>query len=61
MIEAEELRKTNTAPIQRFREGDEVSGGLLVLEAVFNRVPWMWSYKVSDRDGCVMEMMEWSL
>ena len=61
MIEAENLRKTSTVPIQKYREGDEING-LVVLGAVFNRVSWMWSYMVSQRGGRRMtELMEWSL
>jgi hypothetical protein len=43
---ADELRKSRTMPIQKYAEGEEING-LLILQAIFNRVPWMFSYKVS--------------
>ena len=58
--QADELKKSHTMPIQKYEEGDEVDG-LLILQAIFNRIPWMWSYKVSTEDGSIKEVMEWSL
>jgi len=67
---AENTRKEKLAPIAKYREGQEVwssHGQVTILQAIFNRVPWMHSYKVALDDqrgtqsGSVIEVMEWAL
>ena len=57
---AQANKSTNLMPLQSYHEGEEVRG-LVILQAIFNRVPWMWSYKVADEEGRISEKMEWSL
>jgi len=68
--QAQELKQSRLAPIAKYREGQEVwssHGQVTVLEAIFNRAPWMYSYKVALDDqhgtqsGSAIEVMEWSL
>jgi hypothetical protein len=68
--QALELKQSRLAPIAKYRDGQEVSsshGQGTILEAIFNMVPWMYSYKVALDDqygtqsGSVIEVMEWGL
>jgi len=33
----------------------------MILEAKFNRIPWMHSYTVSTEEGNILEVMKWAV
>ena len=59
-IQAETNRAVPTVSEALYKPGQEVRN-LLILEVIFNRIPWMWSYKVSTVDGQIKEVMEWAI
>lgn len=71
-MQGRKLKANGTAPVAKFREGQEVwldnhNCTAIVLEVVFNQHVWIHSYKVSPTSGLpetdekVLEVMEWAV